>query len=384
MSLFCFEKLSDIHSNEYSSLRVNLPPFPDVDQPETNQNTTDTGMLPACPIDVDHPEGAESPVLVVSAGRSVQKTTDSQKHACPGIHIKLPAGASPYSDYPFKLHDLFSLAWDIRISNYKLWLISTSCAGETVHDACRPCRELLLNDVVSGILNRIENSVHENTPLAFRSIEALIELIRRKNQSLDSLRFTKLTMARKLVTRAQMMDTYKKFIMALGDSRVNRVDALIRAGLKRGTGMHGMLDLLDRANKGLYKPKNFPEEELLRGLLFLRLGGVRVADLAHHSLGSPGESTLRCSTAVTSISPCAGMPTEMEIRANIHAIFKGTKLSENYGYVLMIDEIKLEERPRWDDKTNKIAGLCREHTGHLDLEFCSIEVAKGILRRILD
>lgn len=39
------------------------------------------------------------------------------------------------------------------------------------------------------------------------------------------------------------------------------------------------------------------------------------------------------------------MPTEMEIHANIHAIFKGTKLVENYGYVLMIDEIKLEQRP---------------------------------------
>ena len=58
-------------------------------------------------------------------------------------------------------------------------------------DWCRPCRELLLNHVLSGILNRIENGVHENTPLAFRSIDALIELIRRKNQSLGSFRFTK-------------------------------------------------------------------------------------------------------------------------------------------------------------------------------------------------
>jgi len=40
-SLFCFEKLSDIHLNEKSSLRANLLPFPDVDQPETNQNTAD-------------------------------------------------------------------------------------------------------------------------------------------------------------------------------------------------------------------------------------------------------------------------------------------------------------------------------------------------------
>ena len=42
----------------------------------------------------------------------------------------------------------------------------------------------------------------------------------------------------------------------------------------------------------------------------------------------------------------------------------------------MIDEIKIEECPRWDDRTNNILGLCQQHTGHLDLNFCSIEVAK--------
>ena len=141
---------------------------------------------------------------------------------------------------------------------------------------------------------------------------------------------------------------------------------------------------LDRANKGLYSPKNFTKEETLRGLLFLCLGGARVADLAHQSLGHPGESTLRHSMAVTTISPCAGMPTQMEICANIQAIFKGTDLSDNYGYVLMIDEIKLEECPQWDDRSNKILGLCQEHMGHLDLDFCSIEVAKGILCDIIN
>lgn len=321
--------------------------------------------------------------MVVSAGhRAVQHTDNPQKHICSGISIELPSGVSPYSGYPFKLPDVYTLPWDIRTENYKLWLTSTNCTRELVCDACRPCRELLLNDIVSGIQNRIEEGIHDNTPLAFRSIEDLIALIRRKTQTLDSLRFTKLAMVRKLLARAITLDTYKKFVMALGDSKVNRLDALIRAGLKRGARIHGMLDLLDRANKGLNSPKNFTEEEILRGLLFLRLGGARVADLAHRSLGHPGESTLRRSTAVTTISPCAGMPTQAEICANIQAIFQGTDLSDNYGYVLMIDEIKIEERPRWDDRIKKKLGLCREHTGHLDLDFCSIEVVKGILQRV--
>jgi hypothetical protein len=84
-----------------------------------------------------------------------------------------------------------------------------------------------------------------------------------------------------------------------------------------------------------------------------------------------------------SISMCQN-PTRLEIRGNVQETFKGTNLGGNYGYVLMVDELKLEERPRWDDKTKKILGLCREHTKTTELEFCSSEVAKAVLQGILN
>jgi len=312
-------------------------------------------------------------------------TTTTMSKPCIGIQLTFPPGMSPYSSYPFMLHDTFSLPWDIHILSHRMWIQAISCKRSPSHDqeACWSCRHLLHNNMVEGILERIVKGVHENTPLAYQPMGGLIELVRRKNDSLEVLRLTKLTMARKLVVRARTLDAHKKFVMALGDSQVNRLDALIRAGLKGNMGIHGMIELLDRASKGVYKPHGYTEEETLRGLLFLRLGGSRVADLAHRSLGSPGESTLRSSTAVTPLSPSFGTPTNLEIRSNIRAAFKSSNIDRNYGYVLMIDELKTEERPRWDDKTNKILGLCREHSGHLGLEFCSIEVAKGILHDVL-
>ena len=192
----------------------------------------------------------------------------------------------------------------------------------------------------------------------------------------------KLTFLRKLVTHTTTLNAYKKLIMALGDSKVNRVDALICAGLNRGEGIHGMMERLDRANQGLYRPNNFTEEETLCGLLFLRLGGSRVAELAHRSLGSPGISTLRRSEAVTPLLPSAKTPTKEEIRKNIQVAFKDTSLQQTCGYVLMIDEIKIETRPRWDNKTNNILGLCHEHTTHIGIEFCSIEVLNEIFTKI--
>jgi hypothetical protein len=50
----------------------------------------------------------------------------------------------------------------------------------------------------------------------------------------------------------------------------------------------------------------------------------------------------------------------------------------------MIDEIKVEECTCWDAITNLILGLCREHTKHLSMNFCSIEDARAALQAILD
>ncbi|KAH9020543.1 hypothetical protein EDB83DRAFT_2432480 [Lactarius deliciosus] len=49
----------------------------------------------------------------------------------------------------------------------------------------------------------------------------------------------------------------------------------------------------------------------------------------------------------------------------------------------MIDEIKVEERMQWDPSTNRILGLCREHTGHVGLEFCLMSDPRALVHGIL-
>ena len=145
------------------------------------------------------------------------------------------------------------------------------------------------------------------------------------------------------------------------------------------------MELLDRTQKGLYKPKNFSEEEMSCSLLFLQLGGAHVASLAHQTLGLLGVSTLCCSSAITPLSPSAGFPSKTEIQHNLQAAFKkiNNDTEDGCGYVLMIDEIKVEERLRWDPSSNKILGLCREHTQQVGLDLCSIDDAKVIIQGIL-
>jgi hypothetical protein len=173
----------------------------------------------------------------------------------------------------------------------------------------------------------------------------------------------------------------------MSEGNVNRLDTLLRVGLNRGLGVRGMMELLDRARKGLYKPMNFTEEEMSHRLLFLRLGGARVASLAHQTLGAPMLSTLCYGSAakstVTSLSPSAGFPTRSEVQRNLRAAFKNSHRDSGCGYILMIDEIKVEERLRWDLSSNKILGLCQEHTEHVSLDFCLISDARAIVHGIL-
>jgi hypothetical protein len=46
-----------------------------------------------------------------------------------------------------------------------------------------------------------------------------------------------------------------------------------------------------------------------------------------------------------------------------------------YGFQLMVDELKLETRMRWDARTNNILGICREHSKEYSLQFQSMAQA---------
>ena len=140
-----------------------------------------------------------------------------------------------------------------------------------------------------------------------------------------------------------------------------------------------MLESIKKAADGTYHPKGFDEEEDLQALLFLRLGGARVADIAHHMFGMPAVSTIRRHTIIPKITASPSFPTSWEIGCNIAASFKaiceilGLSTQRMLHAVIMFDEISVEKRPRWDDKTNKILGVCRKHGQETSLEFTSEE-----------
>jgi hypothetical protein len=237
---------------------------------------------------------------------------------------------------------------------------------------------------MDGIMDRMVNGVLENTLLAYQPPAGLVQVIQRKVHVIDTYRFLALGAARKLGTQAQALEDYKKFVLALSEGKAKRVDAMIRAGLKQGAGIQGLMNLVYHAGIGAYKPKGFTQEERLKSILFLRLGGKQVLSVANKTLGLPSVSTTRQNTVVTPLLAPASFPSLDIIRTNIRSVFESGNAFECCGYVLMIDKIKVEEHTRWDAITNLILGLCCEHTKHLSMNFCSIEDASAALQAVLD
>jgi len=312
----------------------------------------------------------------VSVTRSDQ-SSDARTKSCAGYQLSFPKGQQPHTSYPFALHTIMSLPWDYSTRKDAFVLTSHSCSGKAeVNGRCKACDSLGKNENLQKIIVRYTNGVYENTHLVYHGIAGLIDIVHRKTSTIDVLRLRRLNDARKLVGYEGVIDIHKQMLMALSTQCIPRIDRVLRVAFNHGNGIHSILELIKKAAQGTYHPKGFDEEDDLQALLFLRLGGARVADIAHRIFGTPSVSVIRTRTTIPQILPSPAFPTCFEVEKNIAACFEGIldilgTSGQCAHAVLMFDELAVEKRPRWDDKTNKVLGVCREHGQGTSLEFTS-------------
>jgi hypothetical protein len=182
------------------------------------------------------------------------------------------------------------------------------------------------------------------------------------------------------------LDDTKRLHLAIASGKVKNVDALFRVAINHGRSVRTVLQRYCDAAAGIYTPRNNSEVAKMQGILLWRIGGIRVAQFAHLALGLPSMSVLRRESTMLPIMPSPGFPTLSGIEANMHAIFTDGLLdalkSANekvFHLVLMLDEIATEKHLRWDDRTNHILGLCREHAHRTSTTFESEHVLDDVM-----
>jgi hypothetical protein len=307
----------------------------------------------------------------------------------PEIPLQCAGYTFPFnSEYPFGLHSTLSIPWSYSYNHGIITLRSHGCHGKPVigQSSCTPCTKLDREPTLEGILDRAEHGIPENANYAYYSFSGLTELIRRKNQRIQELRLQGLNTARKILVHARSLSDYKRLVRAIGSGVAQNVDRLVRVALRQKRGIRAILRLHDDAARGVYQPKDYTEEDDLRGVLIWKMGGNRLADLAHRSLGLPSRITLRSRLAVPPITPSPGIPQVSEVAQNVEACFAGITdvlaTKKVVHQILMFDELATEKRVRWHDKTNTFIGVCRQHGSKISLRFDSQDDLDELFRAL--
>ncbi|KAJ7749861.1 hypothetical protein B0H14DRAFT_3603375 [Mycena olivaceomarginata] len=301
-------------------------------------------------IDVDDDSNLPTPVDT-SSQDAPAPTPSKQLSPCTGFVF--PKGLN----YPFGLHELLSVPW-----------------------GCRPCADLVKESSLDGILKRADEGMPERANYAYYSPSGLIEILRRKNKQIEELRLRGLKVASRIITQARSLSDYKRLVRAIGSGAVERVDRVVGIALGRKRGARGILRAYEDAGRGIYHPKSYTEEDDMRAMLIWKLAGNRVADIVHRSLGLPSRSTLRTREIVPPL------PEASEVAENVQACFESITeviaAKKVVHQILMYDEIATEKRIRWDHKTNKFLGVCREHAHEVDLHFNSENDLEELFRAL--
>ena len=211
-------------------------------------------------------------------------------------------------------------------------------------------------------------------------------IVRRKIDMVSQLRMSKLNDSRKLLVKVGALEDHKQLILAIASGRVERVAPLVQAVLDHGAGIGSIIRQYERATEKLYKPKGYTNEDIMRSIVLLRLGGARVAEFAHRSLALPSLTTIHRNTVLPTLVVSPSAPSLADVEKNILSCFSafnsvGTSPSLDSNQdsnhlvivhqVLMLDELAVEKRVRWDDSCNKFQGTCREHNSRTPLDFTS-------------
>lgn len=277
------------------------------------------------------------------------------------------------------------------MTDSKLVLRSVKCRDVAATDAlaCEHCAALGKLDTLLNILDRACHGPHENVSYRYYTVENLLDALRQKTTQINDLKLARLNLQRSLHLRARNLEAFKRFLFAVAKGDVPRLHSLVTMMINNGASIFAIVNKIAMANDQLYSAKGYTDADYKQQFLFHKLGGRAVAELAHRTHGLPSMEATRRYMRTLPLLPSTKMPTIEEMSLNLDVSYPPNSASEDetprltVGFQLMVDEIKIESRLRWDARTNKIVGVCREHSANLSMDFESIHEPDAIIESIL-
>ncbi|KAF7360931.1 hypothetical protein MSAN_01123100 [Mycena sanguinolenta] len=233
---------------------------------------------------------------------------------CNGQEIPLKDGQSPFLSYPLALHTHRELPWSVEFGP-KLIIRSYECKRALeASSICAPCKKLLRHPTIKNLLERNEDGPKPGTTFAYLTVGNMQTLLRKKNDQINGLKLSGLTLSQTLLVRATHLEAYSRLRIAVARNDVPRIHTIIANDLKNGASLFASLEKVGRATEGNFNPKSYVRSEHQLSYLLWQLGGRAAAELGHRCLGLPSIPTVKRHIATTPlvVSPKAPVKDEMQ------------------------------------------------------------------------
>ena len=132
---------------------------------------------------------------------------------------------------------------------------------------------------------------------------------------------------------------------------------------RAGASVFTILEKINKAAQRKYSPRGYKEANFHQAYLLYKLGGQSAANIAHHALGTPSIDQTKRKIKTIPIRSSAGFPMQAELLSNLSSCYPPREISSEpiQGMIMQVDELKVQERLRWDPSSNNILGVCHEH-----------------------
>ncbi|KAF6752932.1 hypothetical protein DFP72DRAFT_814901 [Ephemerocybe angulata] len=299
---------------------------------------------------------------------------------CPGISAEWTAGPI-LSTYPFALHVFRDIGWqplrfDAALNT--ITLRSDNCARKPNGKENEPCQVCL---------------VMKSSDSLRRAMERAKNLLEDFSRTMRQLRSQVHNLKQQLAGSQKKIDDYERIVMLLSKGDIPGLRRILAASLKRGASAPVILNLLERALKGLHRARGgFSARDLDVAFLAKAIGGPRLLYALQKAFGLPSATTLRKEQKIPALVPSIGRPSADEINANISAfcapevkpVRTPSASGSLTGNTLMFDGVTLETRCSYCSRRDRVLGLCREHGHRVDTRVTDIAAIETIRKALFD
>ncbi|KAF8874718.1 hypothetical protein CPB84DRAFT_1829332 [Gymnopilus junonius] len=286
---------------------------------------------------------------------------------CPGFHLKFRNEKSAFDEYSFQIHAKKTLPWNLKTKAIAFFFIQQLVlkGKEKTPQPCTSCSMLNDHNIVMGIRHRSElDNAHDSTPWGFLSPRQMRQALRKKTDENVRLKLYALNDARKIRVRNRHLSAWKRLSMAIGREDIPRIRSLMAAQHRAGSSVFTMLEKIDKAACRAYSPRGYEAADFERAFLIYKLGGRAAADIAHQSLGTPSIDATKRHIITSPIHASSGFPTLPELSSNLAACYPPRANGPDVvvtprrirGMTMEVDELKIQDRLRWDPRSNHILG----------------------------